>query len=347
MGVGCTFTNTAIRQQLSLNKAWGAGSTTNHTASATTSGGFNVGVASNPTFTSTAPTNTIGAAATVTAGNVVTLPAETFGGGAAAGMYVTTVGCTGGSPLAVGTAVPATLTIQNNTTATICTYTNAPVRQQFSVNKAWGAGSTSGHTASVTTTGGAAQASFINSTAPTATTGTAVTVNAGNQITLPAETFGGGAAAGMYVTTVGCTGGSPLAAGTAVPATLTIQNNTTATVCTYTNRPITIDLAITKTNTPGVNGNVDQAADTLTGSSQTTYQIQVTNNGPATAIGARVLDAPISRLTCPVATTVTCAPATACAGPYTVGGLTTSPGIALGTLNAGDIATLTFVCTVQ
>ncbi|MGO4781775.1 hypothetical protein AB4084_40445, partial [Lysobacter sp. 2RAB21] len=75
------------------------------------------------TFNSTAPTNTVGTAVVVSAGNVVTLPAETFGGGAANGDYDVTVACTGGTTLAAS-APPQTITIANNATATTCTYTN-------------------------------------------------------------------------------------------------------------------------------------------------------------------------------------------------------------------------------
>jgi hypothetical protein len=116
----CTFTNSRILQSLRLAKAW-SGATTGHTASATTSGGT-----ANPTFSSTAPTATTGTAVTVRAGDVVTLPAESYGGGAVAALYNASVECTGGSPLASG-ATGRTLTIQGNTTATTCTYTNAYV----------------------------------------------------------------------------------------------------------------------------------------------------------------------------------------------------------------------------
>lgn len=66
----------------------------------------------------------------------------------------------------------------------------------------------SGHTISVT-----AGAATVTATAPTNATGTPVAVTPGATITLPAETFGGGATAAMYNVTVACSGGSTLASG--------------------------------------------------------------------------------------------------------------------------------------
>lgn len=127
--VTCTYTNARIAQQLNLAKTW-VNAVSGHTASGTTTGGT-----ANPTFTSTAPTATTGTAVTVYAGDVVTLPAETFGGGATAASYNTTVACTGGSPLASG-ATGRTLTIQpSTTTATTCTYTNSGQFANLSITK--------------------------------------------------------------------------------------------------------------------------------------------------------------------------------------------------------------------
>lgn len=118
--------------------------------------------------------------------------------------------------------------------------------QNFQLAKSW-TGGTAGHKASATTTGAANNASFT-ATAPTAATGTAVTAYQGEVITLPAETYSAGATAALYNTTVTCTGGSPLASG-AVGRTVTIQNNATATVCTYKNAFVG-PLTIVKTSAP-------------------------------------------------------------------------------------------------
>lgn len=121
----------------------------------------------------------------------------------------------------------------------------SPILQQWQ-------NATLNHSASVTTTGGTNNPTF-NSTATSAgnnaTTGTAVTVYAGDVVTLPAETFADGASASNYTATVACAGGSMLASG-ASGRTLTISNNTTATECTYTNTNNVklTDLSITKTD---------------------------------------------------------------------------------------------------
>ncbi len=129
-------------------------------------------------------------------------------------------------------------------TAIVCTFTNSRVAQQLRLAKLW-SGATTGHTASATTSGGTSSATF-SSTAPTAASGTLVTVRAGDVVTLPAETYGGGATAALYNATVECTGGSPLASG-ATGRTLTIQGSATTTICTYTNAYV-LPLAIAKTS---------------------------------------------------------------------------------------------------
>nr|WP_249041077.1 CshA/CshB family fibrillar adhesin-related protein [Lysobacter maris] len=115
--------------------------------------------------------------------------------------------------------------------------------------------------------------------------------------------------------------------------------------------PITLtmatDLAITKTNTPGVNGEVDQAGDTVVSGATTTYEIRVTNNGANEVTGALVRDTPAAGLDCPPGSPVTISgdgiPA---GGPFDIADLTGS-GIALGPLGVGDVAVLEFTCNVQ
>jgi uncharacterized repeat protein (TIGR01451 family) len=63
------------------------------------------------------------------------------------------------------------------------------------------------------------------------------------------------------------------------------------------------ELRITKTNTPGVNGEVDQAADTVASGASTVYTITVVNDGPKLANNAVIADPPPTGLTC---TTATC-----------------------------------------
>lgn len=106
-----------------------------------------------------------------------------------------------------------------------------------------------------------------------------------------------------------------------------------------------VDLAITKTNTPGTNGEVDQANDTVTFGATTTYTLTVTNNGPLSVNGALVSDVPGAGLTCPPANPVTITGAGQPSGSFTIADLTGS-GIALGNLLVGESTTLTYSCTV-
>lgn len=107
-----------------------------------------------------------------------------------------------------------------------------------------------------------------------------------------------------------------------------------------------VDLVITKTNTPGTNGEVDQVADTVTSGSIVNYTIRVSNNGPDAVTGAIVTDVVNSGLTClansPVSFTGDGVPA----GTFTVGDLT-GAGITLGTLQDGQAITLTYSCEVD
>lgn len=107
-----------------------------------------------------------------------------------------------------------------------------------------------------------------------------------------------------------------------------------------------IDLRITKTNTQGVNGNVDQSGDTVFSGAITTYTIVVTNNGPDAAIGARVSDTIGAGLTCSPSNVVTISGNGVPAGSFTVADLT-GPGITLETLGNGQSATLSYSCTVN
>ncbi|MGB7372511.1 CshA/CshB family fibrillar adhesin-related protein [Pontixanthobacter sp.] len=107
-----------------------------------------------------------------------------------------------------------------------------------------------------------------------------------------------------------------------------------------------VNLVLTKTNTPGTNGEVDQPNDILTSGTSTTYTVTVTNSGPEAVTGAVVTDTPGTGLTCPAANPVTLAGDGVPAGTFTVGNLT-SGGITLGTLENGDALTLTYSCEVD
>jgi len=106
------------------------------------------------------------------------------------------------------------------------------------------------------------------------------------------------------------------------------------------------DLSITKTNTPGVNADVDQADDTVTSASNTTYTLVVTNNGPDPVTGAVVNDTPMSGLSCTGTNSVTITGDGVPPGSFTIAELT-GGGITLETLADGEAATLSFTCEVN
>lgn len=107
------------------------------------------------------------------------------------------------------------------------------------------------------------------------------------------------------------------------------------------------DLLITKTNTPGVNGEVDQTSDTVISGSTVTYVLTVSNNGPNVVTGAVVTDTPTSGLTCAPTNSVSITGDGVPAGSFTIADLTGASGITLGELDNGDSATLTYNCQVN
>ncbi len=121
-------------------------------------------------------------------------------------------------------------------------------------------------------------------------------------------------------------------------------NNTATDTDTQNSRA---DLSITKTNTPGVNGEVDQAADLVTSGVATTYSIVVTNNGPSSADGAVVTDPATAGLTC---TTATCSATGGATCPAQTGAALVAAlqgaGTTVPTLPAGGSATFTLSCQV-
>ena len=138
----------------------------------------------------------------------------------------------------------------------------------------------------------------------------------------------------------------------------TITNNTTAAIGDQSDpssvgddltESVTItpsaDLSVTKTNTPGLNGEVDQTDDSVTSGSTTTYTVTVTNNGPDSISGAIVTDAPGAGISCPASNAVSITGSGVPSGSFTVADLTGS-GITLGTLADGESTVLTFNCDV-
>ncbi|KRD34777.1 hypothetical protein ASE35_08580 [Lysobacter sp. Root916] len=160
--------------------------------------------------------------------------------------------------------------------------------------------------------------------------------------------------AGWALTGADCTGlaagqsASSAGAVVTIPfAGLALQSGGRTVQCTITNTQLQADLSITKTNTPGVNGEVDQSADTLASGASTTYTLRVTNNGPTTITGAVVRDTPGAGIACPAGNAVTITGAgTPAGGPFTIANLT-GAGITLTALASGQTAILSFACNVQ
>lgn len=136
-------------------------------------------------------------------------------------------------------------------------------------------------------------------------------------------------------------------AGTLSGANLTLAAGVNA-VCTINNDDQKIaDIRITKTNTPGVNGDVDQAGDTVTSGASTSYTIVVSNAGPAAANGTVVNDPATASLTC---ATATCSATGGATCPAQIGAALVAAlqgaGAIVPTLPAGGSATFILSCQV-
>lgn len=199
-----------------------------------------------------------------------------------------------------------------------------------------------GGPATVTTTG-----------AGTTATGVA-TLNPGalGAVYTLSEAGAAGALLTNYATTYACTnalpgGQTPSGSGASFTITAVAGDDLT---CTLTNiRNNQADLRLTKTNTPGVNAEVDQAADIVVSGTTINYVLTVSNLGPDAANGAVLADPAPTGLTC---TTASCGSVTggavcpATTGPALVTALQTG-GIAIPTLPASSSLTFTLNCTVN
>ena len=110
-----------------------------------------------------------------------------------------------------------------------------------------------------------------------------------------------------------------------------------------------IDLSVLKTNTPGVNNNIDQASDTVTAGNTVTYSIVARNAGPGLANGTVLRDPATTGLNCTSATctatgAATCPSAT---GAAMVSALQSSAGASIATFPPGETVTVTMTCTVN
>ena len=273
-----------------------------------------------------------------------------------AGWSFKTATCVNAASATVGSLTGTTYTITGAeiaaSTGFTCTFTNdrLPVLR---LQKALPSGRFSaGDQFTLTITGTGGPATVTTTGAGTTATGTA-TLNpgaVGATYTL-SETGAAGANLGNYITTWSCTnalagGQTPSGSGTSFSVTGATGDDLT---CTFTNtRKNQADLRLTKTNTPGVNGEADQAADTVTSGASTSYSIAVTNLGPDAADGAVLSDPAPSNLTCTTASCTatggaTCPPITGAALVAALQGA----GAPIPALPVGGAVTVTLTCSVN
>lgn len=300
----------------------------------------NTGSASTLAFTITSPTTAV----TI---NENSLPA---------GWQLTDATCVNSASATVGSLSGSTYTLTGAEIAAsvsfTCTFTNTRL-PSLRVQKALPNGRFSasdqftlsitgtGGPASVTTTGSGTTATGIATLSPGAL-GAAYTFS---------ETAAAGASLANYQTTYACTnalsgGQTPSGTGSSFSLTAVAGDDLT---CTFTNtRNSLADLRLTKTNTPGVNGDVDQAADTVVSGAASNYSIVLSNLGPDAADGALVTDPAPTNLTC---TTASCVSAGGAACPAATGAALVSAlqgaGAAVPTLPSGSSITITLSCTVN
>ena len=266
--VACIFSNTRKSASLRLVKQWQNGKTND--AVTISSSGF-INNASTGNSISTGNNTSTSPAVTVYAGETGSI-GETFSVGNASN-YNATLSCSGNTIALTGN----TLTISPADTTIICTYSNSRITQQLSLAKQWQNAGNS-HSMSVTTTGGSNNPTLNStSTGNNSTAGTALTVYAGDSVTLPAETFTGGANAAMYNSTVACSGGTTLASGI-VGRSVTISNNTTATVCTYLNTRKSASLTLKKTWVNAIDGDAATVSSTGFGNNASSGNSIATGN---------------------------------------------------------------------
>ena len=220
-------------------------------------------------------------------------------------------------------------------------FDSAPcVTSQLTLQKTW-VNANIGDTASVRASRGGTIIDTLASSAATANEtdvdATPVQVFEGEAIDL-SEVLGAGNGR-LYDSVLTCTGD-----GTLSGTTLTVGNTGAAIVCRYTNTGASADVSITKTNTPGVNGNVDQASDTVVRGA-TSYTLTVRNTGPSAANGTIVRDPATPSLSCSSATCGNAQGGAVCPA-VTVAALQLPAGVTIATLPANSSLEITLTCTV-
>ena len=204
----------------------------------------------------------------------------------------------------------------------------------------------------LTIAGAGGPATITTTGAGTTATGVA-TLGAGalGAVYALSETGAAGAVLTNYATTYACAnalagGQTPSGSGTSFTVTAAAGDDLTCTLANTRNRQA--DLRATKTNTPGVNGEVDQAADTVVSGTTTSYSIAVSNLGPDAANGSVLTDPAPSGLTC---ATASCTAAGGAACPLQTGAALATAlqgaGATIPTLPSGGAITIILTCTVN
>lgn len=198
---------------------------------------------------------------------------------------------------------------------------------------------------------------LFNLTAATATTADSgnggatafAAITAGGSATF-SETAGTGTTLAAYESSYQCVRadtGAVVSSGSGTTANFVppAQQDTT---CIFTNRRLNADLRLTKTNTPGANGEVDQLADTVVSGAISSYTITVVNDGPDAANGTVLTDPLPTGLTC---ATATCTASGGAACPVQTGAALVAAlqgaGVVLPVLPVNGNATFVLNCTVQ
>ncbi len=272
------------------------------------------------------------------------------------GWSLTAASCVNAAGTAVGSLTGTTYTITGAeigaSVSFSCSFTNSrlPV---LSLQKVLPNGrfvAADQFTLGITGTGGPASVTTTGS--GTTATGTAtLAVGAIGAVYTLNEIAANGANLANYQTTWACTnslagGQTPSGSGTSFNVTASTGDNLS---CTFTNvRNRLADLRLTKTNTPGINGDVDQAADTLISGTSTAYTMTVTNLGPDAADGSVLTDPAVAGLTC---STAACAAAGGALCPAQTGAALVAAlqgsGAAIPTLPANGSVTIALTCAVQ
>jgi uncharacterized repeat protein (TIGR01451 family) len=272
-----------------------------------------------------------------------------------AGWSLTGATCSNAASATVGSFSGSTYTLSGAeiaaSTAFTCTFTNSrlPILrlQKALPNGRFAAADQFALT--IAGTGGPATATTTG--AGTTATGVA-TLNPGalGAVYTFSEAGASGASLANYVTTYACTnalagGQAPSGSGTSFSLTAVAGDDLT---CNFGNlRNALADLSLTKTNTPGVNGEVDQSGDTVVSGTTTQYTLVVTNHGPDAADGAVLADPPPTNLVC---TTASCTAAGGATCPAATGAALVAAlqgaGATIPILPNGGTITVTLDCTV-